>query len=618
MATKLEKLFFAIGVQDAGAISKISRLQASITGLTDKAKGAFVGVGAGAMGIAGAALSIRALVSPATELNNALGQVEALGVDSKGLKTLQNAAGRFAMQYGKSAVDVIKSSTAIQEKIDNLTAGELATFTTASNVLALASRSSVDSMTGYMANMHGIFETQAAGMGKSRWAEQLAGQTAFVAKAFKSKGEEIAAGFDALGNRAARAGIDAGEQLAVIAAAQADMGGTAAGEKYKLLVDNARAAGRAVGVSFTDQQGRMLSMVDILERLRAKYGDTLTTAQQARLGKALNDDQAGAFLNTLLSKQGELTRVIKDVKGVTDMTGARASARQTTDAFQRFGAAVDYVRANFLQKLTPTLERWTNRASAHLETLNRWITKYPNVARVIGFGMLAIVSLAGAVAVGTVAFHLFTLAAMPVTGAIKAVTVVFNLLSGAIRANPLGFLVWSLIMCIMYWDTIQAAIGATWTLLRSFFESLGSFGQPFLLLMSTLEERWRLFTDIFTDFSWTKVLRFAVATALTPLEYFVNYIGRMLSFIPGMGEHAEKLMGWKAANFVPDTTAMEGPELEGLKQSKTLQVQQGGVLASSSSSTVNNSGRSVSIGEQHLHFETPPTSMDDVLAMTYG
>ena len=154
--------------------------------------------------------------------------------------------------------------------------------------------------------------------------------------------------------------------------------------------------------------------------------------------------------------------------------------------------------------------------------------------------------------------------------------------------------------------------------MRSFFESLGSFGQPFLLLMSTLEERWRLFTDIFTDFSWTKVLRFAVATALTPLEYFVNYIGRMLSFIPGMGEHAEKLMGWKAANFVPDTAAMEGPELEGLKQSKTLQVQQGGVLASSSSSTVNNSGRSVSIGEQHLHFETPPTSMDDVLAMTYG
>ena len=613
MATKLEKLFFAIGVQD-GASSKIAKLQANISTLADRAKGAFIGMGSAAMGLAGTALSIKALAGPAIELNHALGEVEALGVDSKGLKILQAEAGRFAMQYGKSATDIIKSSTAIQEQVDGLTAKELATFTTASNVLAMASRSSVDSMTGYVSKMHGLFETQAGNMGQARWAEQMVGQTAFVTKAFKAKGEEISAGFDALGNRAVRAGISAGEQMAVIAAAQRDMGGTAAGEQYKLLVDKARTAGRALGVSFTDQQGRMLSMVDILERVRAKYGDTLTTAQQASLGKALGDEKAGAFLNTLLSKQGELTRVIKDVSTVTNMDGARASARQTTDAFQRFGASLDYVRASFTQKLMPTLERWTNKASTHLETLNRWIEKYPNVARVIGKVGLAVLALSGIIAAGTMVFYLFK----PVVSIIKGVAEAFKFLNVAIRANPIASLIFLLITCIMYWDEIQALIGFVWQRLRGFFESLGPIGAPFVLLMDTLAERWRLFTDLFTDFSWTKLLRLAVASVLTPLEFFMGYIGKLLSYVPGMGEHAERLMSWKAANLVDMPSAPDSPEVESLKQSKTLQVQQGGVMSSAgSSSTMNNNGRSVTIGEQHIHVENA-TDMNDFWAMGLG
>lgn len=613
MATKLEKLFFAIGVQD-GASSKIAKLQANISTLADRAKGAFIGMGSAAMGLAGTALSIKALAGPAIELNHALGEVEALGVDSKGLKILQTEAGRFAMQYGKSATDVIKSSTAIQEQVDGLTAKELATFTTASNVLAMASRSSVDSMTGYVSKMHGLFETQAGNMGQARWAEQMVGQTAFVTKAFKAKGDEISAGFDALGNRAVRAGISAGEQMAVIAAAQRDMGGTAAGEQYKLLVDKARTAGRALGVSFTDQQGRMLSMVDILERVRAKYGDTLTTAQQASLGKALGDEKAGAFLNTLLSKQGELTRVIKDVSTVTNMDGARASARQTTDAFQRFGASLDYVRASFTQKLMPTLERWTNKASTHLETLNRWIEKYPNVARVIGKVGLAVLALSGIIAAGTMVFYLFK----PVVSIIKGVAEAFKFLNVAIRANPIASLIFLLITCIMYWDEIQALIGFVWQRLRGFFESLGPIGAPFVLLMDTLAERWRLFTDLFTDFSWTKLLRLAVASVLTPLEFFMGYIGKLLSYVPGMGEHAERLMSWKAANLVDMPSAPDSPEVESLKQSKTLQVQQGGVMSSAgSSSTMNNNGRSVTIGEQHIHVENA-TDMNDFWAMGLG
>ena len=296
------------------------------------------------------------------------------------------------------------------------------------------------------------------------------------------------------------------------------------------------------------------------------------------------------------------------------MDGARASARQTTDAFQRFGASLDYVRASFTQKLMPTLERWTNKASTHLETLNRWIEKYPNVARVIGKVGLAVLALSGIIAAGTMVFYLFK----PVVSIIKGVAEAFKFLNVAIRANPIASLIFLLITCIMYWDEIQALIGFVWQRLRGFFESLGPLGAPFVLLMDTLAERWRLFTDLFKDFSWTKLLRFAIASVLTPLEFFINAIGKLLSHVPGMSEQAEKLMNWKAANLVDMPSTPEDLEVESLKQSKTLQVQHGGVMPSGgSSSTMNNSGRSVTIGEQHIHVENA-TDMNDFWAMGLG
>jgi TP901 family phage tail tape measure protein len=645
--TKLEKLFFAIGVQDKGASKGVARLQKNIETMTKRARANIRSLGVGIMGVVGAGLSIKAIAGPAIELNRALADVGALGVDTEGLKVLQQESGRFAMQYGKSASDVLRSSVAIQERIDGLTAHELAAFTSASNILSMSSRSSVESMTGYMSTMFGLFEKEAGRMGKIRWAEQMAGQTDFLARAFKTKGEEIAAGFEKLGNRATRAGIDAGEQMAVIAALQKDMGGGAgAGEAFKSLIDNAGKAGRALGVSFTDQKGQMLPVLDILEKLRAKYGDAMTEAQQINFSKALGDKNAGAFINTLLSKQGQLTRAIKDVKGVTDMTGARASARQTTDAFQRFGASLEYVRANFMQKLLPTLERWTNKASDHLDTLNKWITRYPNLTRVLGYALLALLAVGAGLALLTAVFAFGKLAVAPFIKVISGLGGVFKFLWAAIRANPLGFLIWLVTLCILYWDETKAVIGWVWDKLRGFFEWIGPAGKPFLDIMDDIEAGWEALTKLFSKDFWSNLLGSAIDKALGYLESFIRGIGDVLDYVPGMGEQAEKLKKYTVSRSGPapakteapglaavpaaalapnlpggaaniETIRSSRPELASLQEAKTLQVKQGGVMGSYNSSSVRNSGKTVSIGEQHFHIENVQ-DMDEMMAMAMG
>ena len=686
MATKLEKLLFAIGVKDDGASRAVAKLQSNIQGMTQKVQGHFQGMAGAAVGLVGSVVSIKGLIDPALELNRALGEVGQLGLDSGGLKHLQDEAGKFAMQYGVNANEVIRSSAAVQQAIDGLTAKELTTFATASNLLAKTGRSSVESMTGYMGSMYGIFERQAQSMGKSRWAEQMAGQTDQLARTLKLTGDDISASFSALGNAGVKAGIDAAEQMAVLGHLQKSMGASDAGSKYAAFINAAGKARKALGVSFKDQQGSLLGIGDILDQVRAKYGNALTEAQQLKFSNAIGDKDAGAFINTLLSKSGQLTKTVKDLRQVTGLADAKHSARQNTDAFQRFGASLDYVRANFMQKLTPVLNRWTNKATAHLETLNKWITRYPNVARAVGYAVLALAGLAGIVALATLGFHVWKVATMGVIGPVKGLTSMMKFLTAAIRANPIGFLITLLIAGIFYWDEITAKLGQFWTGLKSYFADV-SWGGPFLGIMEDLEAAWASVTAFFTDFSWTATFKLVIANALKPLEWLLQTIGKAMDYAGIEGGaalkdfSAQKLVDGafgpdpepkalrddpsrqvkfngaamaaqaRAAGIVPsgapglgiaaanmpvsgiaaspvlekksapvpvqlrDASGMPPrPQLASLQAARESSIPKGRILGAASQ-RVNNSGKTITIGEQHLHFETPPGSNDDLQAL---
>ena len=645
MATKLEKLFFAIGVQD-GASSKVARLQANIANMAKQAGDHFRGIGTAALGLVGAGLSIKEIAGPAIELNRALSEVGSLGVEDGDLAKLQKAAGRFAFDYGGMAADVVRSSYDIQSAIAGLTGSELASFTTAGGVLAKATKADVGTITSYMGTMYGIYEEQAARMGKAAWVNQLAGRTAYAVQIFKTSGAQMSAAFTSLGANAQAAGVDAAEQMAVLGMLQATMGGSEAGSKYKAYLRGVGQAQKALGLKFTDSEGKLLGMVDVLEKIRAKYGDTLTVAQADQLKKAFGSDEAAGLINLMLKQTGSLKKNIEDIGKIKGMEHAERMAKRQTDAFQRFGAAVNYVQANFMQKLLPTLSRWTNKGTDHLDTLNKWITKYPNVARVVGYCVLAVLSLAGVVALGTMAFHLFKLAGIALGLPFRAlITLVKVLSSGFIRlgavmlANPI----------VLVLLLVAVAIGVViyyWQELKAYFADT-SWGQPFLWVMECLEEKWNMLTDLFSNFTWTKLLKLVISTALIPLQAFVNTLGEILDYIPGMAEEASALKGWKASAFADDLLGADqnkalaagqhiaprarlpegagqaelvrtsNPELASLKAGKTLQAPQGGVLGSSLTK-VNNSGKTIHIGEQHLHFENPPENEDDLAAMAWS
>lgn len=264
----------------AGITNEINgAMSAAEKGMEQAAKG---GAGLWATGVA-----IQNALMPAIEMDRKLGEVKSLGVTDEALKQLQQTALEFASDYGKSATEFVGASYDIQSAIAGLTGEELSQFTKASGVLAAATKADTATITSYMGTMYGIFKNQAEEMGKAAWVEDVAGMTASAVQMFKTTGMEMSSAFTSVGANATAAGIAMSEQMAILGTLQSTMSGSEAGTKYKAFLAGVGGAQDKLNLSFVDAQGKMLPMLDILEKLQGKFGDTLDVAESDELKKPL-------------------------------------------------------------------------------------------------------------------------------------------------------------------------------------------------------------------------------------------------------------------------------------------------------------------------------------------
>lgn len=393
MATRLEKLMFRIGVKDdaSGPVGKLQKALRSTSRMSKQAWGQLAG---GAMTAAGAGLALEGMVSPALDLNRALADVSSLDVDAKGLKLLDAMAKQYAMSYGGTAAEFVASSYAIQSGISGLDASQLADFTRASNVLAKATKADAATMTNYAGTMYGIFKRQADAQGKSAWIEDMAGKSAYAIQIFKTSGTEMSAAFTALGANATSAGIKLEEQMAILGKLQATMSGSEAGTKYKAFLAGVGQAQKELGLKFTDGQGRMLPVLQILDKLKKKYGSLDVLADSDLIKKAFGSDEAVSMLKLLIQDTGGLATNIKALEDIKGMGKAEAMARKMVDPFHKLNAALNTVAAAWWQKLLPPVNDAVEAFNRFMGKVLWFIDTFPNITRQLGYAVLAFSGLA--------------------------------------------------------------------------------------------------------------------------------------------------------------------------------------------------------------------------------
>ncbi|QWF33762.1 phage tail tape measure protein [Pseudoalteromonas sp. SiA1] len=474
-----QPLMFTVGMIDQ--ITKpIAKVSNSLNGLTNDYQRGTMKMASGVAGIAASGYALQNALMPAIEMDRALGEVKSLGVRESALKQLTDTSYEFALKYGKSSTEFVKSSYDIQSAIAGLNDNDLSAFTLSSNVLAAATKADAGTITNYMGTMYGIFKNQANAMGKSEWVEQLTGMTATAVQAFKTTGAEMSSAFTSTGAEATSAGIGMNEQMAILGTLQSTMSGSEAGTKYKSFLAGVGKAQDALNLSFTDSQGAMLPMVDILNQIKGKYGETIDVAEGDELKKAFGSSEAVGTIKLLMNDIDGLGKSINDLGDVTGMQQAEKMAMDMTDQSERLSQSWFVIRAAFGSAILPAFNDFVGLIADMGSGVLSFTEEFPTLTKWLGYaavGVLALVAAGGLISVvmgaATMAMTAWNTATMIGRGITAAWTASIAFLKGAMLAlnivmyaNPIGLIVAGITLAIAavgalvyYWDDLKATMG---------------------------------------------------------------------------------------------------------------------------------------------------------------
>ena len=377
-------------------------------------------IGLGAAGIIATGAAMKNALDPAIDFTRALNEIKATGREQAGLDKITDFALDFSATYGGVATDVVNSTNEIARAIDGLTDSELVAFSKSSNILAKATGSDVKAMGSYISQLYGIFGDEAAKIGKEKWVEQISAQATVTANKFKSSGESLMQAYTNLGSSAKDHGIKTAEQFAVIGNLQNVFEGGLAGTKYVAFLSGAVKAQSKLGLSFIDSQGKMLPMIDILEKIKGKYGE-LNSENLYELQKAFGTKEAAQVINNLLPKIDSLKADIAEIDNMKTLDDAMAISKTVTDSWMRFTAIFQNIKIAIGTQILAKIEPVMNRIADMGQEFTNWLRTYKNIARWIGYAVGALIGFTGLTAALTL-----------MSGIISAIGVAFSFLASPV------------------------------------------------------------------------------------------------------------------------------------------------------------------------------------------
>ena len=373
----------------------LKQAQNSVKGFADQSQKSFRRIGLGAVALWGVGQTIKGALSPAIEMYDALNDASARGISSKALATVRKDAMLFSTAYGTSAVDFVNSTADINGAIAGLTETELPKVTKVANTLAFSLRATTAETSEFMGQMFANFQSDADRLGKVQFAEQLAGKMTYMRQVFGVEMgtiKDLMEGARGVGNNF-NIGID--EQLAVLGQLQRSLGTEASGA-YESFMTGAIDGAKKLGLSFQDATGNILSMPEMLEKLQGKYGKSLegNLKAQAELDAAFGG--SSAVVKQLYGNVALLQRNITELGGSDGLKRTQEMAAKMVKPWDRFVAILRAIQTVIGLTLIPVLYPMLNRLADMGATFARWMQIFPNIARVVGYVVMGILSFAAA------------------------------------------------------------------------------------------------------------------------------------------------------------------------------------------------------------------------------
>lgn len=396
----MKELSFLLSLKN-NLSAPLGKAQQSVDQFAKKSQQAFKKIAVGAVGLWGVAQGVKALLAPAYEVQKTLDELSTRNVSTQALDKMFKAAQTFSTAYGKNAADFISSATIIKSTIAGITDNELPRYTTAINTLAVATKGSAEGAASYMADMANNFRTTASEMGNIPFAEMMASKGAYMVQNFGTSLDEIRELVKSSKGTGLQMGAGMDEQLAVMGMLKQTKG-TEAGGIYDAFLKSAIEGGKQLGLSFTDAKGQMLEFPDILQKLQAKFGNTIegNVKAQAALNKAFGE--GAQALTATWGQADKLRQHMRDMGNTQGLDHAVAMAKKMADMWERVDQVWKRIRIAVGMQLIPAISPLADYAINAGTQFAKWLDMFPNIARWIGYIAMATLGMAAAGAVANI------------------------------------------------------------------------------------------------------------------------------------------------------------------------------------------------------------------------
>lgn len=431
------------------------------------------------------------------------------------LKTVQRDALAFSTTYGTVATDFVSSTAEINSAIAGLTGQELPKVTKVANLMAFEMQSSTAETAEFMRQMFANFRTDADSLGKVQFAEQLAGKMTLMRQRFGLEMGMVKDLMEGARGAGTNYGVGMNEQLAVMGELSRTLG-TEASSAYEGFMTSAIEGGKKLGLSFTDTAGKMLSMPDILTKLQGKYGQSLegNLKAQKELDDAFGD--SSAVVKQLYGNVSVLQRNITELGGADGLKRTQEAAAKLVKPMDRFMAIIRAIQIAIGLTLVPALNPLLDWAARIGQTFARWMSLFPNIARVVGWVAMAVLGFA---AVGAILNIIMGLSAFILTGwgaALKLVSGALTVVRTAamLTGAAINFMSWPVLLVIgaiallvagcyllvKHWDTVKAAVMDT-AAFQVVAQAVGWLANLFASVWEYISAGWNSFIALLTGFS---------------------------------------------------------------------------------------------------------------------
>ena len=395
------KLSVIVGMIDhlTGPMSRMNSTVEGSVGRLEKVSQGFGEITKTGLTLAGTGIQIAsAMLAPVTATfatRQALGELSSLGV--KDLNALENAGRSFSDQWaGTTTAEFLTAAYDIKSGVSSLSDEGVAQYTEMAGLTAKATKATIAEMTSLFATGYGIYKGFYSDMSDIEFAEMFSAGIADSVRAFKTSGSGMAQSIQTLGATATTANVPLEEQLAILGMLQATMSGSEAGTKYKAFIASAAKAGDTLGLKFTDANNQLLSMPQILELLRGKFGETMDAAEKLELQKAFGTDEAVALIDLLYSKTGDLQGNILLLydslgKGQEVALGMATVINETEgDQYTVLTQRLQNLKEQIGTGLLPVFNDLLSFAGQLIEPISRWISENQELTKTISLVILTV------------------------------------------------------------------------------------------------------------------------------------------------------------------------------------------------------------------------------------